>query len=275
MTTSNIPIHPAAELFPMMTDDEFTGLKKDIDLHGCKEPIYIWQDQLLDGRNRLKACDQLGIQPEQYILDDDTDPWEFVISSNLHRRHLTTGQRAMVAAKIAQRKRGENQHSQEDGQNRPTTKQAAKTLNVSPTSVKEAKQVMAEGSEELVEAVERGEVPVSKAAKAAKSAPKEQQLEKAKEKKPANKSEKKSAPQESVHVGKSIEVQPVEPDPPEKEPTVAEQRAKFDLDKAVDRLYDFLRTELFRWPKKDRKTAAEHIQIILTEEFQIPAGKAD
>ena len=104
--SEKLPVHPAANLFPMMVKKEFAELVEDIRQHGQEEQIIVWRGQLLDGRNRLKACEQLGIQPNIGELDGDLDPVQYVLSHNLHRRHLTETQRSMVAAKLATLKRG-------------------------------------------------------------------------------------------------------------------------------------------------------------------------
>ena len=53
---------------------------------------------MIDGRNRYRACQELGIEPPVRYLDDDTDAADFVLSANISRRNLDTGQRAMVMA---------------------------------------------------------------------------------------------------------------------------------------------------------------------------------
>src|SRR5262245_48310060 len=123
-----LPIHPAAELFPLMGDDEVAALGADIRKNGLREPVTVVRQYrrggdgkreydlaLLDGRNRLDAmegagfklvCDgkldktfghkALGLEPfngTYAILNDDVDPYDFVISANIHRRHLTPKQR--------------------------------------------------------------------------------------------------------------------------------------------------------------------------------------
>jgi protein gp37/ParB-like chromosome segregation protein Spo0J len=93
-------IHPAADLFPMVEGDEFRELCADIKERGLAQPITIWTDgTLLDGRNRLLACYETH---QEVVLDryKGTDPVQFSLSANLHRRHLNPGQRAVVALKV-------------------------------------------------------------------------------------------------------------------------------------------------------------------------------
>jgi ParB-like chromosome segregation protein Spo0J len=93
-------IHPAADLFPMVEGDEFRELCADIKKRGLAQPITIWTDgTLLDGRNRLMACFETH---QEVVLDcyEGTDPVQFSLSANLHRRHLNQGQKAMVALKV-------------------------------------------------------------------------------------------------------------------------------------------------------------------------------
>lgn len=89
-------IHPAAEIFPLMTGDQFQGLVEDIRENGLLEPIILFEGKILDGRNRLRACEEAGIEPH-FTEVIGVDPTNFVISRNLHRRHLTVGQRCAIA----------------------------------------------------------------------------------------------------------------------------------------------------------------------------------
>ncbi len=165
-------VHPAATLFPPMTEDEYQGLKKDIAENGQREDIVVWCDKLIDGRHRLRACEELQRNPHVSELDPDTDPWKYVISHNLHRRHLTTGQRSAVAAKLVTMQRGGDRKSEKiKGQICTSIDDAAEALNVSPRSVKSAKQVQERGSEAVKQAVEKGTLPVSLAAKFVKEVP--------------------------------------------------------------------------------------------------------
>ena len=169
--TTPLPFHRYADLFPLMEGSELSGLVADIRTNGLRTPIVLFDDAILDGRNRYRACQAAGVsvRSEKY---DGTDPLGFVISANLHRRHLDESQRAMVAAKLANMAEGRPRNTAPDGAVSQET--AATMLNVGRRSVQRAAIVRDKGTAELIGRVERGEVRVSTAAKVA-ALPKPQQ----------------------------------------------------------------------------------------------------
>lgn len=88
--------HPAANIFPMMTGDDYRALVESI-RNGYERtlPIITYQGMILDGRNRYTACLELGIEPP-YIEYDGDDPYLYVIKSNFWRRHLSKEQRIEI-----------------------------------------------------------------------------------------------------------------------------------------------------------------------------------
>jgi hypothetical protein len=146
----DLPHHPLAEIFPLMEGDEFDALVKDIEDNGLREPIWLYEDKILDGRNRyravVKAKLQYKLKEENFRTYTGSDPLGFVVSANLHRRHLTESQRAVIAANIVTTKLGDNQF------NKPgvTNKQAATMLGVSEATVKMAKDVEAKATPEIL-----------------------------------------------------------------------------------------------------------------------------
>lgn len=83
----------------MMDQDELQKLAYDIGENGLIEPILLHEEKVLDGRNRLEACKLAGIEP-RFESVACTSPTIYVVSKNLHRRHLTTGQKSTIAVEM-------------------------------------------------------------------------------------------------------------------------------------------------------------------------------
>jgi ParB-like chromosome segregation protein Spo0J len=173
---TELTIHPAADMFPQMDEQDFQVLKADIAQNGLRESIITYRSHILDGRHRNRACKELGMEPllREYA---GTDPEGFVLSMNLHRRHLNPSQRALIAARLAQAKRGGDR-------SKPhkcglTHSQAAKQLNAGQRLVEKASALIGAEeagrlSPEVLEAVFDGKIRLGQAEKIAKL-PREQQ----------------------------------------------------------------------------------------------------
>ena len=157
--------HPFADILPLLEGEAFDALVADIRANGLMEPITVYQDMVLDGRNRLRACTAAGVEPEFWEFNGD-DPLAFVLSLNLHRRHLDESQRGMVAAKLRNMRKGARTDLSQPRANLPevSLEQAAEMMGVSRRSVVSAVAVRDHGSPELIKAVERGAIAVSVAA---------------------------------------------------------------------------------------------------------------
>jgi hypothetical protein len=122
-----LPIHPAAELFPQMPEPKLRKVGENIKAQGLKLPVAVCKGQLIDGRNRLDAMELVGIKFgfshlgdrkfTNLVIDDraldklsgdnvvitdigDRDPYEYVLSINIYRRHLTPEQRNDLITKV-------------------------------------------------------------------------------------------------------------------------------------------------------------------------------
>jgi ParB-like chromosome segregation protein Spo0J len=102
---SEIRIHPAAEAYRLMTEDELASLAEDIKANGLHDPIIIGRvngaasDAIADGRNRERACEKAGIEPRYETRQfKDEDELIAFIKSRSERRDLTKGQRAIGLA---------------------------------------------------------------------------------------------------------------------------------------------------------------------------------
>ncbi len=94
----NGEIHPVADLFPMLPDDELRDLAADIKTRGQLQPIVLDSDgRILDGRNRFAACKIAGVEP-QFVTFDGDDAEGYALAVNIARRHMTKSQQAIVVA---------------------------------------------------------------------------------------------------------------------------------------------------------------------------------
>ena len=109
MSAWNGETHPAASIAPMLDDEALLRLAVNIARDGLEHPIVLTPSgELLDGRNRFKACEMVGVEPTFTTFDGD--PWAFVERENEQRRNLTTGQQVAIRALslLAQGKRQDN-----------------------------------------------------------------------------------------------------------------------------------------------------------------------
>jgi hypothetical protein len=97
-----LPVHPTANIFPMLGEEELADLAEDIEAKGLRHPLvvglYEGEPHLIDGRNRREACRLAGVEPAYRFLDPSEDITDFIYSENIARRHMTTGQKVMAAA---------------------------------------------------------------------------------------------------------------------------------------------------------------------------------
>ena len=193
------PVHPVASLFPMIDDESLNALAEDIKKNGQREPIIVaYLDEamidepaVIDGRNRFAACGLAGVEPEfKFVMslnDRELSPQviaDWIISHNLHRRHLTTSQKAMVGQgylnylKEEAKKRqlstlkqnatdsvGRKSAQREvDNYSTRSAVQAGKLVGVSKDSIRDADFVV-KNDPELAQQVRDSKVTVSAAAK--------------------------------------------------------------------------------------------------------------
>jgi len=173
---SEMKWHPAACIFPMLPDDELRQLADDIKTNGQNEPCVICDGMVLDGRNRWMACKLLGIKAKT-VNESPTDPVAYVMSMNLHRRHLTPSQASMCAARARDlyeqqaKERQKRKPAKSVPENLPELVKgdardlAGKAFGVSGKSVDHASKIIGSESKPLIKAVDDGRIAVSKAVK--------------------------------------------------------------------------------------------------------------
>ena len=155
-TPDDYPLHPLAEIIPPMTEDEFQSLKEDIAAVGQIDAITLMDGMVLDGRHRLRACRELGIDPQFAEMDGATEEHavNFVRSVNTKRRNLNKSQLAMVGAALAK-------------YSGMGVEEAANEVGISTRGIREGKAVIDGSADEVKDAVKEGRIAVSDAAKVA------------------------------------------------------------------------------------------------------------
>lgn len=162
-TIKRLEFHEYSYLLPDMSESEYAAFRRDVAARGLEEEIVLYEGKILDGRHRFRACKETGVKP-RFREFDGPDPVAFVLSANLHRRHLDESQRAMIAARLATMKQGARTDLAQNCAKSQT--EAAKALNVSRRSVQQAKIVLG-ATPELINEVVAGKLPVSLAAELA------------------------------------------------------------------------------------------------------------
>lgn len=222
--------HPLSAAFPSMSDEDFATLKADIAANGQREPIIVHEGMVLDGWHRYRACTELGIKPQQFTFKEGADPVAFVLSNNLHRRHLTPSQRAAAVVSCAEWAPAGKPRNQTPGVRLATNEELAKSANVAPTTIKDAKAAHKAG---LTDMVKEGALTVKEAAKVARGdAPK-------KPKRTLNRPEEQPANEDQL---------------------IEAQHTISDLAKENDELRDKLAVESLMEPEEAKTQTLETIQ---------------
>ena len=180
-------VHPIAALFPLIEGDEFDQLVASIDRDGLQEPIVLAPDgkTIVDGRNRYLACQKAGRAPTYRTLAAHyTEPLivAFIVATNIRRRHLAVGQRAMIGTEIERVYAEEAKQRQREsgggagkrggdtrtvGVNSPqplerSAVRAARDVGVGDKAVKQAKALKAEAPD-LAKQVQQGTISLNDA----------------------------------------------------------------------------------------------------------------
>lgn len=99
-TLQALTVHPAADAFPYISDEEIMSLAQDIESNGLVHPIVLFENEILDGRNRLRALAKTNLTSVPVTEYAGTDPVGYVLSVNVHRRHLSAHDWVEVGYKL-------------------------------------------------------------------------------------------------------------------------------------------------------------------------------
>ena len=162
---NELQLHPLCTLFPRITGHEFDALVSDIATNGLNNPIVLHGGMILDGGNRYRACIEAEVEPT-FIEYDGGNPVLFVLSANLHRRHLSAGQHAAIVASAQDWAKAQTVGKPKSGNvtGLETVANRQAQSGASDKTQRDADKV-AKADPELAKAVGRGEVSLPKAVK--------------------------------------------------------------------------------------------------------------
>lgn len=164
----NLELHPLCTLFPRLSGGEFDALRDDIKANGLRQPIVLHEGMILDGGNRYRACIEAGVEPE-FAAFEGGNLVSFVLSANLHRRHMTPGQQAAIVASAQDWARAQAGGSGGDRRSSATLHldSTAKRAAESGASIRTQKMAdkVAKADPDLAKKVAHGEVSLPKAVK--------------------------------------------------------------------------------------------------------------
>lgn len=183
--------HETSFIFPGMNDDEYRALRDDIAANGLLEAIWLHPDgSIIDGRHRHRACLDTETPPRFQTWDGNGSLVAFVVSLNMHRRHLTPSQKAAIAQDVlpkleaearervveaARTKWGGNISVPFDGQGE-ARQQAAALLDVNPRYISDAKRIKNDAPD-LFEKVKDGEITIPQAKRTMKEQERQEKRE--------------------------------------------------------------------------------------------------
>lgn len=177
-------------LIPPLTEEEFSQLEKSIVAEGCRDPLVVWGDTLIEGHNRYEICTKHGIdyQATQREFENRDSVKAWMIDNQLGRRNLTTAQRIklallkepLIAAKAKQNiTRATGSRSsltlQNSAESIETRKEVAALAGTSHDTVAKYKKIREAADEDTLRKVDSGELSINSAYVEIKKAVKKEQ----------------------------------------------------------------------------------------------------
>lgn len=179
-----LTINPSFKsLIPPLTQEEYALLRQSIDEEGCRDPLVVWNNTIIDGHNRYEICQELGVsfKIDERVFESEYKAMVWIINNQLGRRNLTDFQRAELVTKKKdlllekgrekQREAGERygeKHPREvlsfnDRTSHNTQHELAKEVGMSTGKFAQAEQLIKEAPEEMKQELRAGTKKIGEA----------------------------------------------------------------------------------------------------------------
>ncbi len=163
---------------PPLAENELEILKADILEHGCKFPLIVWGDTIVDGHNRYHICKEADIPfaVEQMEFADKTEAKLWIVKNQLGRRNLKDYQRCEmvlpleeeIKADVEKRRRAAISVYRKTGETDSTLNQSKRSLEmiadlagVSVGTLFKVKLIISKGDDEQKSLLRSGEKTIN------------------------------------------------------------------------------------------------------------------
>lgn len=167
-------------LLPPLPEEDYKGLEESIKREGCRDPLVVWRDILVDGHNRYKICTENNIPYKitSHKFKDRGEVITWIISNQMGRRNLTPFQRSELVIRlkpILKEKAKDRQGERTDityGRKKTDVKKPQRTdealgkiAGVSRDTIRKTEIILESGTAEDIADVRSGKVSISGKAK--------------------------------------------------------------------------------------------------------------
>lgn len=192
-------------LIPPLTESEYSELEQSILTEGCREPLTVWNNMIVDGHHRFEICQKYNIPFEtkeiNFETEDDAKIW--IITNQLARRNISDFTRIELALKrkeillaMGREKQKQTlkqyrdtvllQDNKTDEEPHNTRNILATEIKISPGYIAKAEQIIKQAPEELLDKLRKGDISISKAYEEIKKQQREAEIEEIREQIEAN-----------------------------------------------------------------------------------------
>ena len=167
-------------LIPPLSAEERAQLESNIVADGCRDPLVVWGEILIDGHNRYEICTRLGLPFEVVLKEFESrnNATEWIINNQFGRRNLSDYQRGVLALRmkpiiearaLARQQGGQGgillgQNSDEARPTIRTDEAVSELASVSRDTIRKIEQIEKEAAPEVKQWAAAGDVSINLAA---------------------------------------------------------------------------------------------------------------
>jgi len=157
------------KLIPPLSEEEFKLLEQSILEEGCRDPLILWGEILVDGHNRYQICKNHDIPYEttQIEFDDESDATLWIIRNQLGRRNINKFVRGELALKmkplLTEKGKRHMAEGLQNSANLDTREELAKQADISHDTIHKVEKILEEAPPEIIEEVRSGEKSIHRA----------------------------------------------------------------------------------------------------------------